>query len=116
MLCLRVCRTGEMVRACLRMTAQLVLVGHVLGFVFDRPHPLVTLGVLALMVVFAITTVLGRFRGRTTRALRRIVAAGLTLGTLTSTGWFLLVVLRPEPWFDPRFAVPPSAECSSARR
>ncbi|WP_349827827.1 ABC transporter permease [Brevibacterium litoralis] len=102
----RVPGRGRMVWACVRMTAQLVLVGLVLGWVFAHPSPWLIGLVLLVMEVFAVWTVLGRLPENPPPGLRWVVSGGLVAGTVVSLAWFLLLVMTPDPWFDPRFVIP----------
>lgn len=102
----RVGRKGELLWACARMTVQLALVGLVLGWVFAHPAWWITVGVLALMQVFAVATILGKFRGRLSSAMRRVVVVSSVAGTTAALAWFLLVVVGLSPWYDPRYVIP----------
>ncbi|MCK1802434.1 iron export ABC transporter permease subunit FetB [Brevibacterium sp. R8603A2] len=106
MVATRVGRRGEMLWACLRMTVQLVLVGLVLGWVFAHPSWWLTGLIFALMQVFAVATILGKFRGRLSRALRRVVVLASTAGTTGAVAWFLFVVVGLGPWYEPRYVIP----------
>ena len=63
--------------AAVRMTAQLVVVGFVLTWVFDNPNPAITVLLLAIMIGFGIFTVYGQHRGRMNARQRWVVAAAL---------------------------------------
>jgi len=99
-------REAEIVISSVRMTLQLILVGYVLVYVFDHPGPLSTGIIIALMEVFAICTVLWKFRAKLTNPLRRVIVFSMCLGTLSCIFYFLLVVVRISPWYDPRYVVP----------
>lgn len=93
--------------AAVRMTVQLVAVGYLLRFVFAINHPAVTGTVLVVMVLVAAREV----AARPERRLRRggniaISIAGVGTATLLTGGFALLTAIRPEPWFDPRYAIP----------
>ncbi len=99
-------RKKLLVLASVRMTLQLMLTGYVLLWIFENPHPLFTVGVIALMEVFAIFTVYKKFKGRLSTAMKRVVAIGLSAGTLTTMIYFLFVVVRISPWYDPQYFIP----------
>lgn len=99
-------RETEIVVSSVRMTLQLILVGYLLVYVFDHPGPFSTGIIIALMEVFAIYTVLRKFRDRLTNPLRRVIALSMCFGTLSCIVYFLLVVVRISPWYDPRYVVP----------
>ncbi|TVQ99350.1 MAG: iron export ABC transporter permease subunit FetB [Desulfovibrionales bacterium] len=99
-------REKEIVLSSLRMTLQLVLVGYVLVYVFDNPSPYVTGLIIVIMEAFAIHTVFRKFRDRLTTPLRKVVAFSMCFGTLTCIVYFLLVVVRVTPWYEPQYFVP----------
>ncbi len=99
-------RKKTLVLASVRMTLQLMLTGYVLLWIFDNPHPLFTLGVIAVMETFAIFTVYKKFKGRLSTAMKRVVAIGLATGTLASLAYFLFVVVQISPWYDPQYFIP----------
>ncbi len=99
-------REKELLLSSVRMTLQLVLVGYLLGTVFDNPHPLVTLGIVVLMVSFAIHTVLRKFKGKLSPELKKVIAASMGIGTLSCLAYFLFIVVRISPWYDPQYTIP----------
>lgn len=93
--------------AAVRMTVQLVAVGYLLRFVFAMNHPAVTGTVLVVMLLVAAREV----AARPERRLRHggniaISIMGVGTATLLTGGFALLTAIRPEPWFDPRYAIP----------
>jgi putative ABC transport system permease protein len=99
-------REKEIVIATLRMTLQLVLVGYVLVYIFENPNPLTTGAIIVMMEFFAIYTVLRRFRKDLTIALGSVAAFSMCFGTLSCTAYFLLVVVRISPWYEPQYVIP----------
>ncbi|ADJ25740.1 conserved hypothetical protein [Dehalogenimonas lykanthroporepellens BL-DC-9] len=99
-------REQEIVLATLRMTLQLVLVGYVLVLVFDNPHPAITLGIIVLMELFAIYTVIRKFRGYLSPYLQRVIALAMIAGTSVCLVFFLLVVIGVTPWYNPQYFIP----------
>jgi len=93
--------------AALRMLVQLVAVGFVLRFVFSLDNPAATLVVILLMVLVAAREVAARpekrFRGVATMG---IGTAGVAFATFVTALLALTTAIRPQPWFDPRYAVP----------
>lgn len=91
--------------ACLRAAVQLALIGQILAFVLEGTVGLVTAGVMAVMVFAAA-------REAARRPERKLVGAAwgtfVTLalvGILTSC-FVTAVVLRVEPWHEPRYLIP----------
>ncbi len=96
----------DILLASFRMTVQLVLAGYLLGWIFDSMHPLYTVGVVILMEAFAVYTILHRSRYPLSRGLKQVIAFSVLLGTLVNVLFFLLAVMRIEPWYNPRFFIP----------
>ncbi len=93
--------------AAARMTVQLILVGLVLKSVFAIASPWVTATLAIAMGLFAGYEV----RNRQERRLRGVWGYGLGAGTVTLaamlvTVFTLKVQIQPEPWFEPRYAIP----------
>jgi len=93
--------------AAARMVVQLAAVGLVLTFVFAQTSPLWTVGLGLIMVAFAGREVMAR----QTRRIRGWLAYGLGTGTLLFVGLIAVlfgvgVLIGPEPWYSPRFALP----------
>lgn len=99
-------RKREVLVASIRMTVQLVLVGLLLGRVFQHPHPAVTIVIIAVMEVFAIYTIFRKFKGRMPRAFQRALVFSFLGGSLVALLYFLLVVIRIDPWYDPQYFIP----------
>jgi len=93
--------------AALRMAIQLAAVGYVLKFVFAQASPLWTLLVALVMVLVAGCELVQRQE----RRFRGWLAYGLGNATLLLVGglatlYALAVVVRPSPWYAPRYVVP----------
>ncbi len=95
----------EVVIAGGRMVAQLLLVGLILGWVFALRTPLPVLGIGLLMTLLAGQAAVGRVRQRYARiyldAFLAIFGSSFVLTGLALTG-----ILRVQPWFEPRYAIP----------
>ena len=104
---LRVGTSRAMLVAALRTTLQLLLVGWVLRFVFAQARPL-WVGAMALtMLLVAGHEVLARqrhrFRGWWGYGLGTV---SMFVSSFSVTALALLVLLMPQPWYDPRYAIP----------
>ncbi|PWC43067.1 ABC transporter permease [Azospirillum sp. TSO22-1] len=93
--------------AALRMVVQLSLVGLVLNQLFALRSPWLTLGMAAVMVGFAGHEILGR----QDRTLTGGWTYGLGAGSMAFAASLVMVValttaVRPDPWYDPRYAIP----------
>ncbi len=102
----KVGRTWEIVVAAFRMTVQLVAVGYLLEFVFERPNPWVTLVIFVVMETFAIRNVFGRVKVPTPARLRTVIVGALAFGTVLVVLFFLFVIVAVDPWYQPRYFIP----------
>ncbi len=90
-----------------RMVLQLLLIGVVLRTVFQSESALATLGILTAMTLVAIREGAARPRHRLAR-FGNYAVAGLAVGASTVLAALLALTtaLRPEPWWNPRYAIP----------
>lgn len=93
--------------AAARMVVQLLLVGLVLRFVFKAASPAATLVIVALMIAAAAREIAVRPPWRLKRAgnyrIGALVASASSLATVLLA---LATAIRPQPWYDPRYAIP----------
>ena len=96
-----------MLIATVRMAVQLLLIGAVLRTVFRSESAAATLGILVAMTLVAIREGAARPRHRLARH-GNYVVAGLAVGASTVLAALLALTtaLRPEPWWNPRYAIP----------
>lgn len=99
-------REREILISTVRMTVQLILTGYVLAYVLENPNPWITGLIILLMEGFAIYTILRKFRTRMSRRLRWAVIVSMLAGTLSCLVYFLLIVVRINPWYDPQYFIP----------
>ncbi len=93
--------------AALRMVLQLIAIGFVLRTVFRLASPWVTLAVLLVMAAVAAREVAARPEQRLTRLGNVAVgASAVAFATVLTAGLALSTAIRPQPWYDPRYAVP----------
>ncbi|MDD2994517.1 MAG: ABC transporter permease [Pygmaiobacter sp.] len=100
----RIENTGILFTAGLRMTLQLVLAGYVLTFIFQNPHPLLTLAYLFSMTGFAIHRVLSGNRDLNLR-FRLSIAGSLALSGVVIVFFFVWVVVNVSI-FNPQYVIP----------
>lgn len=101
-----IAREKQILLSTVRMTVQLVLVGYLLVYLFDNINPFFTIGVVIIMEVFAVYNIFKRAKYRLSKRLKRAVAISMTIGTLSCLFYFLLVVVRVNPWYNPRYFIP----------
>lgn len=100
-------REKDIVLATFRMTVQLILTGYVLIYIFDHPSAFMTIFVILVMEVFSIYTVIKRLKAdKVTKEFKKIIAVSVLLGSSVCIFYFLLVVIRIKPWYDPQYFIP----------
>ena len=97
----------RMLLAALRMAVQLLLVGFVLQALFDTVSLWLTALVALIMALFAGREILARQE----RRLAGWWGYGIGASTMLLAGMVVTLLalsgpLRPDPWFDPRYAIP----------
>jgi len=92
--------------ASVRMAVQLVAVGYLLRYVFAEHSPWLTAVLVLAMSLVAVREVAVR-PVRRLRGGNVVVALPHVLGVVLITACFaLLTAIRPQPWYDPRYAIP----------
>jgi len=90
-----------------RMVVQLIVIGYVLRFIFSLNNPAVTLLLVVVMVLVAAREVAARperrFRGSSNFV---IGAISVSFATFVTAILALTTAIRPQPWFDPHYAIP----------
>jgi len=93
--------------AALRMAVQLALIGLVLTVLFDLVSPLWTSLFALMMVLFAGREAMARQERRLTGFWGYGVGTAAMLAAAAVVTVFALTTqVRPEPWYDPRYAIP----------
>lgn len=101
----KISREKEILISSIRMTLQLVLTGYVLMYLFEHPAPFLTILVLLIMEAFAIFNVIKRSKSKLSGKLKKVIAMSIIIGTTSSLFYFLVVVIRLHPWYDPRYFI-----------
>ncbi|MEQ8506764.1 MAG: iron export ABC transporter permease subunit FetB [Rhodospirillales bacterium] len=99
--------TKSLVIAAARMVVQLLLVGLILKYLFAVQSPWLTLGVVLIMIAFAGYEIMSR----QDRKLTGLWSYGIGVSTMTFAAISVTVLalstqLRPDPWWDARYAIP----------
>ena len=93
--------------AAARLVVQLVAVGYVLRVVFALNSPAATLAIALLMMLVAAREVAARPSRRLARHGNLVVgASSVALATALTAVLALTTAIRPQPWWDPRYALP----------
>lgn len=97
----------QIVFAAARMVLQLVAIGYVLRFIFSLNNPAATLLLIIVMILIAAREVAARpeqrFKGQA-NLLIGFVSVGFS--TFVTAILALTTAIRPQPWFDPHYAIP----------
>lgn len=99
-------REKEILLASIRMTLQLMLTGYVLVLIFENPHPAITLLAILVMQTFAVFNIYKRVKSPLSKAMKQIIAFAMISGTALSLFFFILVVIRLDPWYHPQYFIP----------
>jgi len=91
--------------ALLRMVIQLLTIGYCLTFIFNAQNSFIVLLILVVMIVTSSWISLGSLQKDRLKYLKAslisiFLGGGITLAIITQ------IVLRLDPWFDPRYMVP----------
>jgi putative ABC transport system permease protein len=90
----------------IRMTIQLILMGYILIWLFEHPHPLLSLGMLFVMFSFAILTIFSKFKGQLNDTLKIRIALIFFSSGLPVLFYFLYVIIQVRPFFNPQYIIP----------
>jgi len=106
-LALRLGVTRSFLIAAARMTAQLLLIGQLLTWLFTHVHLGLTLGVAVIMFLVAGYEISARQEKRLLAGWSYALGTS-TLAVTCSLVLFLALTtqIRPHPWYDPRYAIP----------
>jgi putative ABC transport system permease protein len=93
--------------AAARMVVQLVAIGYVLRFIFSLNNPAATLLLILVMALVAAREVAARPERRF-RDQSNFVIGFVSVGfaTFVTALLALTTAIRPQPWFDPHYAIP----------
>ncbi|EDL65077.1 ABC transporter permease [Bacillus sp. SG-1] len=102
----KISREKQIAIATLRMTIQLIVAGYILTYIFENPHPLLTVLIILFMEVFAIRNVFKQVKAALSDQMKRIITISMLSGSLASLLYFNLVVINFSPWYEPRYFIP----------
>lgn len=97
-------QTKLLLLASFRMSIQLFLAGLVLTYIFQHPHPLITVFYLLFMSAFAVYMVLAKNKGLN-KTFKIIVGLSLSVTGLAVVAFFIIVVVNMDI-FNPQYAIP----------
>lgn len=97
-------QTRKLLVASIRMTVQLVLVGFILTYLFEHPHPFLTIVFLAATILFSIHRVLSGYKALN-RKFKWAVALSITISGLFVLAYFVIAVVG-ENFLNPQYTIP----------
>ena len=97
--------TGSLIVGAIRSVVQLVLVGYVLVYIFAIDQWWLVVGALAVMLAVAAREAVRRQEERPLR-LYGMTGLALLVGSGFTLFYVSLLVVRIEPWYNPRYLIP----------
>lgn len=91
--------------ATVRTVVQLLAVGYILEIVFALNNPGAVLAIIAVMAVIAAIVARNRISQKVPKLLP-VAGVAILISTALTLGYINLLVLRPDPWFNPQYLVP----------
>ncbi|WP_297281021.1 ABC transporter permease [uncultured Anaerococcus sp.] len=99
-------RNKEIIVATIRMTIQLFIAGYVLVYIFDSDSLIFSLLMILVMEFFAIFNVVSSKKGKINKGLIGSIAISQLIGTIFTIAFFLIIVVRPDPIYNPQYLIP----------
>lgn len=98
----------SMIIGALRATVQLVLIGHLLVWLFEVDRWYYTLALLLVMLAVATWTASERQVKDASRraALRPILGIAILIGSVFTLAYVTAIVVSVQPWYSPRYLIP----------
>jgi len=97
----------QLVVAALRTTIQLLLIGLILKFIFDRAHPAILVLISGVMLAIAGREVMRHQKRRFTGWWGYGVGSvSMFISSFIITILALVIIIDTEPWYQPRYAIP----------
>ena len=104
---LRVGNTRQILVAALRNFIQLIIIGHILQFVFNAKSLSQILLIASIMLLVAGWEINARQKYQLTeRAGLKIATLSLFVSSFLVTWFALQIIIAPHPWYSPQYAIP----------
>lgn len=100
----RVSQTKRLIVGNVRMAVQLVIAGLILTYLFENPHPALTVAYIVVMTAFSIGRTLHKNPG-INRRFKVIVGASIAVAGLCALAYLICCVVG-ESLFNPQYAIP----------
>ena len=88
------------------MTIQLFIAGYVLVYIFDSSSLILTILIIIVMEFFAIFNIVSSKKNKFSKNLIGSITISQLIGTIFSLVFFLAIVIRPHPLYNPQYLVP----------
>ncbi len=99
-------REKQILLSCFRMTLQLTIVGYLLIYIFKSDSPIFTIAIISLMEIFALRNIVKLAKFKVSKDMLKIISISLVLGTIICIAFFLFVVVRVKPIYNPQYVIP----------
>lgn len=99
-------RNKDIIIATLRMTAQLFIAGSVLIYIFDSSSFVFAGLMILIMEFFAIFNIVSSKKNELSKGMIFVIAISLFVGSISTLIFFLLIVIRPNPIYNPQYLIP----------
>jgi putative ABC transport system permease protein len=106
-LSLKMGSTKSILVAVLRMTIQMGVLGLYLEYIFQLHNIWVNFGWVLFMIAIANFTI-NRNAGLKTKKFFPVIFIGMVLGAFFVIGVFIMIAIRPQPFYDARYIIPVS--------
>lgn len=99
-------RNKDIVVGTLRMTVQLFIAGFILVYIFDSASFILSALMILVMEFFAIFNIITNKKGKLNSGLKRTLILAQVIGTIFTLAFFLIIVVRPKPIYNPQYLIP----------
>lgn len=99
-------RNKDIVVGTLRMTVQLFIAGFILVYIFDSASFILSALMVLVMEFFAIFNIVTNKKGKLNSGLKRTLILAQVIGTVFTLAFFLIIVVRPKPIYNPQYLIP----------
>lgn len=102
----KISREKQIIIATFRMTLQLVLAGYLLTYIFENPHPLLTIIYVGIIVCFSIFNIFKMSKVPLSLKLKKVIVLSMVSGPIFCLLYYSVIVIHFQPWYDPRYFIP----------
>ena len=104
---LKVGNTRQLLVAAIRNFIQLLIIGHILQFIFNANSLSQVMLISSIMLLVAGWEINARQKYRLTqRAGLKIATLSLFISSFLVTWFALQIIISPQPWYSPQYAIP----------